>query len=102
MAWDNNPDGMIAHVEQKARVSGSFVDRAIVREIKRAFARLAGRPSEISGVVRLAKRWEQGMPDLEVLDAVRRVNRCASDWKVDAPRRVFGEDAKRTGSTFLC
>jgi hypothetical protein len=74
---------MISQLQTRARISGNFADRAILREIKMAFARLAGTPA-VTEVVRLAEGWEAGAPDLQVLDAIRRINRSASCRNGDA------------------
>jgi len=84
MGWHDDPEEMITQLQDRARGSGSFVDRAIVREIKMAFARLVGTPSAIADVVRLAECWEKGRPDLEVLEDIRRINRVASCWKTES------------------
>jgi hypothetical protein len=77
---------MISQLQDRARATGSFVDRAIAREIKMAFTRAAGTPA-ITELVHLAEAWEAGTPDVQVLDAIRRINRsAASCWKADAPR----------------
>jgi hypothetical protein len=75
---------MIAQLQQRASPSGSFVNRAVVREIKMAFTRLARTPAG-SEVARLAERWEKGMPDVEVLDDIRGINRAANCWKTEVP-----------------
>jgi hypothetical protein len=81
MGWADNSEGMISQLQSGARASGSFVDRAVVRELKLAFARASGTPSATAELVHLAERWEDGMPDLLVLEAIRRINRDASCWK---------------------
>jgi hypothetical protein len=77
----------IAQLEQAARSAGSFVDRAIVREIKIAAGRHAENDPAWFEVAALIERWRSGAPDLDVLEAVRRINRVATCWKAD-PRLV--------------
>jgi hypothetical protein len=81
MKWGSDRTRTIAELERQARWSGSFVDRAIVREVKIASARFSETDSAWSEVVTVAERWEEVMPDLQVLEAIRRVNRVTSCWR---------------------
>ena len=74
---------MLTELEDEARSSGSFVDCAIVREIKIAAGRFSDTDLMWSEVMILARRWKEGMPDIMVLDAVRRINRVTSCWKTE-------------------
>jgi hypothetical protein len=71
----------IAQLERDARSGGSFVDRAIVREIKIAAGRFSEQESLWLQVAALIERWREGAPDVEVLESVRRINRIATCWK---------------------
>jgi hypothetical protein len=71
--------------------SGSFVDRAIVREIKTAAARFSETDLMWSEVLILTRRWKEGMPELQMLEALRRINRVASCWKAPEGDPVAGE-----------
>ncbi|MEY2563458.1 MAG: hypothetical protein QOH88_1651 [Verrucomicrobiota bacterium] len=75
-------------VADQVRATGSFVDRAIVREMKIAAERFPEHHATWLEVDALIQRWEQGLPDLQVLEALRQVNRTASCWR-DKPSASF-------------
>jgi hypothetical protein len=81
MDWKSGRTATITELEREARSSGNFVDRAIVREIKIASARLSETDLMWSEVMTLTDHWKDGMPELQVLEAIRRINRVASCWK---------------------
>lgn len=79
----------MAKWQTEARSKGSFVERALVREIKVASERFSpGDPAWVE-VAALVSRWEKGMPDIQVLEAVRRINRAATCWRAEVNRRDF-------------
>jgi hypothetical protein len=81
MDWGNDRSAAIAELQSKVRASGSFVDRAIVREMKIASERFSETHSAWLEVIKVAAGWEDGTPDLQVLEALRRINRMATCWK---------------------
>jgi hypothetical protein len=91
MDWGSGRGATIAQLQQRVRESGSFVDRAIVREIKIASERFAETHAAWAEVAELVEKWEKGVPDLRILEAIRWINRIASGWKtgprhsIDAP-----------------
>jgi hypothetical protein len=82
--WGNGRGETIAQLQREARESGSFVDRAIMREVKIASELFAERHSAWMEVAELVERWQNGAKDLRVLNAVRHINRSASCWKTIA------------------
>lgn len=85
MGSDSDRSGLIAELQREARSSGSFVDRAIVREIKNVAARCAETDPLWSEVLHLTRGWKAGLPELQVLDGLQRINRAASCWKAPNP-----------------
>ena len=81
MDWGSGRAATIAQLQQRVRESGSFVDRAIVREMKIASELFPETHSAWLEVRDLVRRWEEGMADLKVLEAIRWINRSASCWK---------------------
>jgi hypothetical protein len=84
--WGSGRGKIIVQLQERVRESGTFVDRAIVREIKIASERFGERHSAWVEVMDLTNAWEQGRPDLKILEAIRQINRSASCWR--APRAV--------------
>jgi hypothetical protein len=81
MDWGSGREAAIAQLQKQARQTGSFVDRAIVREMKIASGLYPEGHAAWREVVELAETWEKGMPDLKILEAIRHINRGASCWK---------------------
>ena len=81
MDWGSGRGETIVQLQRKVRETGSFVDRAIVREVKIASELFREKHSAWIEVVELVGKWQNGMTDLRVLDAVRHINRSASCWK---------------------
>jgi hypothetical protein len=84
MDWGSGRGETIAQLQRQVRETGSFVDRAIVREVKIASELYPEKHSAWIEVVELVENWQNGMADLRVLDAVRHINRSASCWKDSA------------------
>ena len=82
MNWKSDRTAAITELEREAQLSGTSVGRAIVREIKIASARFSETELMWSAVMSLTGRWKEGMPELQVLEAIRRINRVASRWTV--------------------
>jgi hypothetical protein len=79
-------EATITQLQRQVRETGSFVDRAIVREMKIASELFAERHAAWAEVRELAERWEKkSVSDLKILEAIRWINRSASCWKT-APR----------------
>jgi hypothetical protein len=89
MDWGCGREAAIAQLQKRVRETGSLVDRAIVREIKIASERFAETHAGWAEVVELVEKWEQGVPDIKILEAIRWINRIASGWKT-APRDRTG------------
>ena len=85
MDWGTSRSKTIARLQERVRVSGSFVDRAIVREVVIASQLFAEGHSAWLEIRELVDHWEEGRSDLKILEATRNINRSASYWK--APRR---------------
>ena len=85
MDWGSGRAKTIAQLRERVRESGTFVDRAIVREIKIASERFAEKHAAWIEVMDLANGWEEGRPDLKILEAIRQINRSASYWRVPVP-----------------
>jgi hypothetical protein len=85
MEWGDGRGKAIAQLEERVRASGSFVDRAIVREVIIASQLFAERHSAWGEVCELVDNWEKGRPDLRILEAIRHINRGASYWKSHRP-----------------
>jgi hypothetical protein len=82
MDWASGREAVIAQLQQSVRETGSFVDRAIVREIKVASELFADRHAAWEEVRELAERWEnKSVSDIKILEAIRWINRSASCWK---------------------
>jgi hypothetical protein len=81
MDWGSGREATIAELQRRVRESGSFIDRAIAREVKIASGLFAERHTAWAEVAELVGRWENGMGDLQVLEAIRWINRGASCWK---------------------
>ena len=81
MDWESGRAATIARLQQQMRESGSFVDRAIVREMKIASQLFTERHSAWVEVRELVDSWEAGWSDLKILEAIRNINRSASYWK---------------------
>jgi hypothetical protein len=88
--WGSGREKSIAQLQERVRESGTFVDRAIVREIKMASERFAEKHSAWIEVMDLADAWEKGRPDLKILEAIRQINRSASYWRMPAPIDPLG------------
>ena len=71
----------IEELQRKVRETGSFIDRALVREMKVASELFPESHAAWNEVRELADRWEKGAADVKVLEAIRRINRSASCWK---------------------
>jgi hypothetical protein len=84
MEWGTDRREAIAQLHAKVRATGSFVDRALVREIKIASELFAERHAAWIEVVELVQHWENGVSDVSILEAVRQINRSASCWKTRA------------------
>jgi hypothetical protein len=95
MEWESGRTETIAELQRRVRATGSFVDRAIVREMKTASERFRETDPIWREVVTLAQRWQEGMPDLDVLEAVRRINRTATCWRAE-PAAGEAESAGRS------
>ena len=89
MDWGGGRQATIAQLQKRVRETGSFVDRAIVREIKIASERFGETHAAWAEVVELVEKWEKGVPDLKILEAIRWINRIASGWR-RAPRNPTG------------
>lgn len=76
----------ITQLQQQIRKTGSFVDRAIVREMKISSELFAEGHAAWADIRELADHWEKGASDVKILDAIRWINRSASCWKT-RPRR---------------
>jgi hypothetical protein len=85
MDWGSGRETAIAKLQQRVRQTGSFVDRAIIREMKIASELFPAGHAAWMEVVELAHKWEKGMPDLKILEAIRHINRGASCWKQTFP-----------------
>jgi hypothetical protein len=86
MDWAGGREATITQLQRQVRETGSFVDRAIVREMKIASELFAERHAAWAEVQELAERWEKkSVSDLKILEAIRWINRSASCWKT-APR----------------
>jgi hypothetical protein len=81
MDWGSGRETAIARLQRQVRGTGSFVDRAVVREIKIASELFPERHAAWKEVTELADRWQNGMNDLKILEAIRHINRGASCWK---------------------
>lgn len=81
MEWGLGRGATLAELQRKVRETGSFVDRAIVREMKVASELFPESHAAWREVRELAEHWEKGAPDVKVLEAIRRINRSASCWK---------------------
>jgi hypothetical protein len=86
MIWNSDRAVTVATLEHEARALGTFVDRAIVREIKLASSRFAETEAAWMEVLALVERWKGGRDDLEVLSAFQSLNRTSTCWKDPAPR----------------
>jgi hypothetical protein len=95
MDWGSGREATIAQLQKRVRETGSFVDRAIVREIKIASERFAETHAAWAEVVELVEKWEKGVPDVKILEAIRWINRIASGWKTRARKPT---DAQPPGS----
>lgn len=84
MDWGSGRGETIAQLQQQVREAGSFVDRAIVREVKIASELFPEKHSAWIEVAELVEKWQDGLMDLRVLEAVRHINRSASCWKRSA------------------
>ena len=84
MDWGSGREAAIAQLQQRVRETGSFVDRAIVREIKIASEGFAETHAGWQEVVELVEKWEKGVPDVKILESIRWINRIASGWKTGA------------------
>jgi hypothetical protein len=82
--WGSGRATTIAKLQERVREHGTFVDRAIVREIKIASERFAEKHAAWIEVMDLADGWEKGRPDLKILEAIRHINRGASYWRAPA------------------
>jgi hypothetical protein len=80
--WRSGREKIIAQLQERVHENGTFVDRAIVREIKIASERFAEKHAAWIEVMDLADGWEEGRPDLKILEAIRQINRGASYWRV--------------------
>jgi hypothetical protein len=85
MEWGNGRGKTIAQLQERVRASGSFVDRAIVREVIIASQLFPERHSAWEEVRELVDHWEAGRPDLKILEAIRNINRSASYWRAPRP-----------------
>ena len=86
MDWGDGREATITQLQRQVRETGSFVDRAIVREMKIATELFAERHAAWAEVRELAERWEKkSVSDIKILEAIRWINRSASCWKT-APR----------------
>jgi len=81
MEWGNDRREAIAQLRAKVRITGSFVDRAVVRELKIASERFPEHDLVWREVETLVQRWEEGMPDRDVIEAIRQLNGTASFWR---------------------
>lgn len=90
MDWGSGREKVIAQLQERVRENGTFVDRAIVREIKIASERFAEKHAAWIEVMDLADGWEEGRPDLKILEAIRQINRSASYWRVPVPIDPLG------------
>jgi hypothetical protein len=101
MDWGSGREATIAQLQQRVRESGSFVDRAIVREIKVASNLFTERHHAWREVLELAEKWESGLPDLKILEAIRHINRSASCWKATGLRAAERDGVAQSGPNFL-
>jgi hypothetical protein len=85
MDWGTGRGKTIAQLQERVRVNGSFVDRAIVREVIIASQLFPERHSAWLEVRELVDNWESGRPDFKILEAIRNINRSASYWKAPRP-----------------
>jgi hypothetical protein len=93
MDWGRGREATITQLQRQVRETGSFVDRAIVREMKIASELFAERHAAWAEVRELAERWEKkSVSDIKILEAIRWINRGASCWKT-VPR-VNSTDAE--------
>jgi Mn-dependent DtxR family transcriptional regulator len=81
MDWGGGREATITQLQRQVRETGSFVDRAIVREMKIASELFAERHAAWAEVRELADHWEKGVSDVKILEAIRWINRSASCWK---------------------
>ena len=81
MDWRSGRAKVIAQLQELVRENGTFVDRAIVREIKIASERFTEKHAAWIEVRDLAEAWQKGRPDLKILEAIRQINRSASCWR---------------------
>jgi hypothetical protein len=98
MDWGSGREVAIARLQQRVRETGSFVDRAIVREIKVASCLFAESHAAWREVMELADSWEKGVSDLKILEAIRHINRSASCWRKTAPIGAGGAQAARSSA----
>jgi hypothetical protein len=85
MEWGSGRGKAIAQLQERVRAGGSFVDRAIVREVIIASQLFPEKHSAWGEVRELVNNWEDGRPDLKILEAIRHINRGASYWKSARP-----------------
>jgi len=88
MVWNSDRTITVAALQREARALGTFVDRAIVREIKQACGRLAATDDAWLEVMALVECWKGGMKDLEVLSSLQHLNRTS-------PRRNGSQKGSR-------
>ncbi len=82
MDWGGGREATITQLQRQVRETGSFVDRAIVREMKIASDLFAERHAAWTEVRELVERWEKkSASDIKILEAIRWINRSASCWK---------------------
>lgn len=95
MDWRDGRERTIAQLEQRVSRTGSFVDRAVVREIKVASELFPEKHGAWVEVVELIERWERGASDLSILQAVQSINRSASRWRIAASSGAGGGVTQR-------
>ena len=81
MVWNSDRTVTLAELQREAQTIGTFVDRAIVRELKISCNRFAETDSAWTEIATLIERWKEGMNDLEVLSSMQRLNRISTCWK---------------------
>jgi hypothetical protein len=96
MDWGGGREATIAQLQRQVRATGSFVDRAILREIKIASEGFAETHAGWREVVELVEKWEKGVPDVKILEAIRWLNRIGSGWKSGA--RNYPLAGQQTGA----
>src|SRR5436190_10731086 len=90
MDWTPGREEAIAQLQVRVREHGSFVERALVREIKVASELFPAAHAAWFEVLQLVENWERGASDVSALEAVRHINRSASCWKSQASNGAGG------------